>query len=65
MSSLKEKVVYDYETHNIVVNDGSTWIRDFLKRSRHRNNAGKHENLLLTLSFQLTPLSENKAKQHE
>jgi hypothetical protein len=25
------EVIYDYETHNIVVNDGSTWIRDFLK----------------------------------
>ena len=47
MSSLKEKVVFDYETHNIVVNNGSTWIRDLLKRSRHRNNAGKRENLTL------------------
>jgi hypothetical protein len=25
------EVIYDYETHNIVVTIGSTWIRDFLK----------------------------------
>jgi ABC-type proline/glycine betaine transport system ATPase subunit len=25
------EVIYDYDTHNIIVTDGSTWVRDFLK----------------------------------